>query len=190
MADWTDIKHAAGDTDYIVHLNTHVDRTEAVATEIEAARDGDASLSDRLGVLESGLLSEIDDLDAVTLKVSGLTDNLSAGGHLISNLQDPQTDQDAATKAYVNAVATAGGSPGDIPITSLGAGTLAALQLPQRDAAGTAWQGLTFPTQPGNGGKVLGTDGTNLSWVVALTPADQDKLARFSIGKMYFFATA
>ena len=190
MADWADIKHAAGDTDYIAHLNTHVDRTQALATEIENARSGDASLLDRLEMIQDAIAAEITDLDAVTVKVSGLTDNLSAGGHLISNLQDPQTDQDAATKAYVNAVATAGGSPSAIPITSLGGGTLTALQLPQRNAAGSAWQGLTFPAQASNGGKVLGTDGTTLSWVVALTAADQDKLARFSIGKMYFFATA
>ena len=51
MANWSDIEHAAGDTNYITHLNTLVSRSEAVASQVEdllggiPAMDNERSLS-------------------------------------------------------------------------------------------------------------------------------------------------
>lgn len=129
MADWSDIEHAAGDTDYIAHLNTLVSRAEAVATEVETARGGEAALDDRLAPLVDGAV--------------GLTENLPANAHRIVNLADPVGDQDAATKAWTNALLVGGGSPGDIPVTALGPGAATASQLLRIDSGGTAPEGVS-----------------------------------------------
>ncbi len=129
MADWSDIEHAAGDTDYIAHLNTLVSRSQAVATEVETARGGAANLDARLDGL----------LDAS----AGLPADLAANGHKITGLADPVNGQDAATKAWANALLVGGGSPASIPITGLGAGAATASQLVRINGAGTAPEGVS-----------------------------------------------
>ena len=53
MADWSDIEHAAGDTDYRPPEYPGVP-CEAVATEVENRRGGEAALDDRLAPLVDG----------------------------------------------------------------------------------------------------------------------------------------
>lgn len=137
MADWSDIEHAAGDTDYIEHLNTLVARAESVATELETARDGESTLDARL----NGLVAN----------ATGLTANLPGNAQRITGLADPVDGQDAATMAWANALLVAGGSPASIPVTGLNPGTASASQLLRIDSGGTAPEGVALSSLPVTG---------------------------------------
>jgi hypothetical protein len=127
MADWSDIEFSFAQTDYISDLELLRILSQAVATEVEQARGGSASLSARLALLVAS---------------SGLVANLSAGGWRITGLGDPVNPQDAATRAWVAAQLLGGGSPADIPITSLNVGTLADGDVAVRSGAGIAGRSL------------------------------------------------
>lgn len=124
------VTFSAGQTNYIEYLNTLTTFSETWATEVETARDGEANLNARL----VGMVEYV-----------GLTANLPCANYRLTGLSDPIDSQDAATKSYVVAVASGGGSPGDISITSLGVGTATALQLIRINAAGTAPEGIAPP---------------------------------------------
>ncbi|MDP1696506.1 MAG: hypothetical protein Q8L45_01755 [Xanthomonadaceae bacterium] len=127
MADWSDIAFSFAQTDYIADLEQLRIRSQTVATEVEQAHGGSASLSARLALLVAS---------------SGLTANLSAGGWRITGLGDPVDPQDAATRAWVAAQLVGGGSPADIPITSLNVGTLADGDVAVRSGAGVSGRSL------------------------------------------------
>ena len=80
----------------------------------------------------------------VNLTLSGaLAAALAAGGFKITGLGDGTAAQDAATMANLAAEILAGGSPGDVPITSLGVGTLVDEEIAHRDGAaivGSGWK--------------------------------------------------
>ena len=106
MADWSDIEHAAGDTDYIAHLNTQVARAESVATEVEA----------------------------------------------------------------LALVVGSPGSPGDLPVTGFGVGTLTGGQLLRANATASALEGVSWGrTQTLTGATTLG--GADAGTVVHMTGA-------------------
>lgn len=134
MADWSDITFTAGQTDYIARLNTLRTRAEANATEVEAARGAEASLSAQVATRQTQ--AQVDArIAALAIPLTGLTANLAGNGYRINAIADPLDPQDAATRAWTLAQITLGGDPSGIPVTSLAVGTLTDGQLLQRSGA-------------------------------------------------------
>jgi len=149
------------DLDYIADLETLREFAEAFATEVEAARNGEASLDDYLGVLvaadnalAASIAANLAELTAarngqaslnaflaLLVAKAGLTQDLLAGGFKITGAGDGVAAQDYATMANLSAQISAGGNPGDIPITSLNIGTATAKQNIRINAAGTGVEG-------------------------------------------------
>jgi len=150
------------DLGYIVALETLRIFAEAFATEVETARNGEASLDDYLGVLvaadntlAANIATNLAELSAarngeaslaaflaLLVAKAGLTQDLPAGGFKITGAGDGVAAQDYATMANLAAQISAGGNPGDIPITSLNIGTATARQLVRVNSAGTAVEGF------------------------------------------------
>lgn len=110
MADFSTYKIAAGTKPWYAAYHAFVDTLQTYCTEVAEARNGAASLK-----------------ASIDSKVSngGLTADLSANNHRVTNAADPINPQDLATKAYIHSVITAGGSPSSIPVTSLNKGVMA-----------------------------------------------------------------
>ena len=157
---WTNVKGFAGKTPWFTeNWSALVDRTEDIAqvidtatagyttlndrhlahevttTEVEAARDGYASLL---------LKQQAQDTDIATRisNVTGLISNLSGNSYRGVSFTDGIDPQDLTTVAQVNAIVVGGGSPSTIPITSLNVGTATANQKIKVDPVGTAIIGV------------------------------------------------
>lgn len=79
---------------------------------------------------------------SVSLGAATMTADVAAGGHKITDLANPTNPSDAANLQTVQALISGGGTPANIPITSLGKGTATANQLIRVNAAGTALEGV------------------------------------------------
>lgn len=159
----TGVTFSQGDTDYIANLETFRQFCEAFATELEAARNGDASLDEfldaSLATLAAGIATNLAELTAarngeaslnaflaLLVAKAGLTQDLPAGGFKITGAGDGVSAQDYATMANLSAQIAAGGNPGDIPVTALDVGTATAGQSIRINAAGTAVEGANEPS--------------------------------------------
>ncbi len=121
-------------------------------------------------------------VDGTTNLAGGLGANVSgADTYKLTDMIDGSDTQDYATIANVNAIAAGGGSPGDIPITSLDVGTATANQSIRINSAGTAPEGFT-PNPKGrnfliNGCMRVNQQGNAISdvpFTSATTPANSD----------------
>lgn len=143
MADWSDIQFNAGQTDYITRLNALLSRAQSFATEVENGRLGSPSLQTQIA---SRLNQAEVDARIVALSptyVGGLTQNFNANARRIFSLADPVNPQDAATRAWVLSVVTAGGDPSGIPVTSFNVGTMADAQVLTRSGTGLVGRTIT-----------------------------------------------
>lgn len=108
---------AALDTDYIAKLNTLV-------TEANAAfglRLTQAQVDARVG--------------AIGVLLSGLSANLSAAGFKITGAGEATASGDLVNLAVAQALLSGGGTPANIPITSLGVGSMVDGQVVMRIGA-------------------------------------------------------
>jgi len=119
MADWSDIAFQATQVDYIFRLETLRTRSQAVATEVENARNGEASLAARLAVINGVVANNF----SASVKTAGLGANLPANGYRLTGAGNAVNPQDYVTLADAQALLVAGGSVGAVPITGLGLGT-------------------------------------------------------------------
>lgn len=182
MADWSDIIFTAGQTDYIARLNTLRTRAEANASEVEAARGAEASLSAQVATRLTQ--AQVDArITALSLLLTGLSVNLNGNGYRINAIADPLDPQDAATRAWTLAQITLGGDPSGIPVTSLAVGTLTDTQLLQRSGAGLAGVSPSALPVTGFGVGALG-DGDVLTRVGAALVGRKQSTA-----KPFFFAS-
>lgn len=117
-----------GSVTYIADLETFRAFAETWATETETARGGQVNLNARL-----------DTFPGTGQAAAG---NIAWGGYRLTGLGDPSGAQDAATRAYVDATLIGGGSPSNIPITSLNVGTATANQIITINGGGTAPVGV------------------------------------------------
>jgi len=125
---WNDITFTAGQTDYIAMLNELRSLSSGVSDEVVSARDGELTLLANIDLRLTQ--AQVDArIGALAPLLSGMTADLNAGGFKVTNLADPTAPQDAATQSWVASQIIAGGSPGDVPITSLDKGTATEGQL-------------------------------------------------------------
>ena len=115
MANWNDLVPILGGQDYVAKQITFISRAEAVATEVENARNGESSLQ---AVINT------------KISYSGLTSDLSAGGHRIHSLGSAVAPGDAVNLSTAQALLSSGGTPSSIAITALNVGSLAPGQVP------------------------------------------------------------
>lgn len=92
MADWSDIAFSATQVDYIADLEQLRIRSQNIATEVETARDGEASV---LARIQKCMVMSV-----------GFTQDLNANGFRITNLPAPLAASEPATKAYADAIKT------------------------------------------------------------------------------------
>lgn len=107
----------------------------ATTTEVVDARDGYASLLLKEQAQDTNIATRVSN-------TTGLTQNLSGNsfrGVSFANAVDPQ---DITTLSQVNSLIVGGGSPGDIPITSLDVGTATANQKIKVNGTGDAIIGV------------------------------------------------
>lgn len=142
MADWSDIQFNAGQTDYITRLNALLSRAQNFATEVENGRLGSPSLQTQIGTRLNQTEVDARIVALAPTYIGGLTQNFNANARRIFALADPVNPQDAATRAWVLSVVTAGGDPSGIPVTSFNVGTMADTQVLTR--SGTALVGRTI----------------------------------------------
>lgn len=136
MADWSDIQFNAGQTDYITRLNSLLSRAQTFATEVENGRLGSPSLQTQISTRLNQAEVDARIVALAPTYVAGLTQNFNANARRIFALADPVNPQDAATRAWVLSVVTAGGDPSGIPVTSFNVGTMADTQVLTRSGTG------------------------------------------------------
>lgn len=108
---------------YIGSFNTLSDNAESMDNEITNARSGETTLLARLNLKANNTM----------------TANMNGGGlYRLVSMLDAASSQDYVTLAQANSILLGGGSPGDIPITSLGKGTATANQIISINGAGNA----------------------------------------------------
>lgn len=115
---------AALDTGYIAKLN-------ALVTEANAAlglRLTQAQVDARVG--------------AIGVLLAGLTANLNAGGFKVTGAGNASASGDLVNLATAEALLLGGGTPGNIPITSLGVGTVADGELVGRSGSAIVGVGM------------------------------------------------
>jgi len=117
MANWVDLRPVLGGQDYVAKQITFISRAEAVATEVENARNGESSLQAIINA---------------KISYSGLTSDLSAGGYRIHSLGNAVAPGDAVNLSTAQALLSGGGTPSNIAITGLGYGDLAEGQYTRR----------------------------------------------------------
>jgi len=113
---------------------------------VDASKDinlgtGDITATNVTGTLQTaaqGNITSVGDLNGLTIAAS---QTISAGSNAITNVADPSNDQDAATKAYVDAVKTGLDVKGSVRVATTGNGTLATAF-----ANGQAVDGVTLAT--------------------------------------------
>lgn len=114
---------ADGDLDYVGNLNAVRTDIASIVAELLAARNGSFDLDARLDLIQG----EIDALEAIAITTAtGFTANISANNFKLTSLANATNPQDATNLQTVQALVTGGGTPSNIPITSLGLGTLLA----------------------------------------------------------------
>jgi hypothetical protein len=97
MANWSDIAFFATQEDYIADLEQLRIRSQNVATEVENARDGEASV---LARIQKCMVMSV-----------GFTQDLDANGFRITNLPEPLSASEPATKGYADALSFAAALP-------------------------------------------------------------------------------
>jgi|GEM_PF-6390466 len=90
MANWSDISFAATQTDYIARLELLRTRSQAVATEVENARGGQADLITRIQ-------------QCMVMSV-GFTQDVNANNNRIRNVPTAIYNDEAINKAYGDAI--------------------------------------------------------------------------------------
>lgn len=93
MANWSDLTFTSGQLDYIAMLNTLRSRSQDVATDVESARGGAASLG------------------AAVLRYVGATADVPMAGYRITGLPAPVDAAEPATKAYAEGLAFSSALP-------------------------------------------------------------------------------
>lgn len=152
MADWSDLTFNAQDTDYIAQLDALTSRSEAVATEVEDARQGEATLDVLTGNINTELTNARQgEVDLVTnlnnyLKNGAIASDLNMAGFKITNLGDATATSDLVTLSQANALILGGASPADIDITSISVGTITNGQRVISDGTNPAGQDNTLLT--------------------------------------------
>lgn len=129
MADWSDLTFNASDTDYISQLDTLRDRSEANATEVEDARQGELTLDVLTGNLKTeveaareGEISLLVNLGNY-IKNGALTSSFDLNGQKITNIADGVAGTDLTNLSQATALILGGASPTDINITDISVGT-------------------------------------------------------------------
>jgi len=128
MADWSDLEFNASDINYIYQLDTLRDRSEAVATEVEDARLGEASLDITTGNLNTELVaaregeaSLVANLQTNYISKSG--GNLDLVGGKLINVGNGTANTDTINLGQATSILDLGAIPSDVEITDLGRGT-------------------------------------------------------------------
>lgn len=96
MADWSDINFAALQTDYIARLNTLLNRSQAVATEVETARGAQPTL-----------LANINYLLAQKVNLSGLAADFQLNGYRMRGAPVPLYADELVNKSFAEGLAFA-----------------------------------------------------------------------------------
>ena len=117
MANWNDLVPILGGQDYVAKQITFISRAEAVATEVENARNGESSLQAIINA---------------KISYSGLASDLSAGGYRIHSLGNAVAPGDAVNLSTAQSLLSGGGTPENIAITGLNYGSLADGQYARR----------------------------------------------------------
>lgn len=203
MADST-VNFFAEQKDYIAQLNTLVAFAELWATEVEAARNGESTLLDALLAIDTkaddvtsevtaareGEASLLANLTAIRALIAdrvakaGLDANLPFGGFRGTGAADGVDPNDLTTLQQVNALILGGGNPGDIDITALAVGALAAGEILFNNAGSldgfAVTQGSVLTLISGALANVTvpagGLLGANSSGLKAITASDADYL--------------
>ena len=109
MADWSDLTFPLNSQEYVAQQKTFINRAESVATEVENARNGAASLK---AIIDT------------KISYSGIAADISMGGYRIHSLGNAVAPGDAVNLSTAQALLSGGGTPSNIAITGLGYGTL------------------------------------------------------------------
>ncbi len=97
MADFSGYQISLGSTSYPAIYNAFVGALQPYATEVESAREGQASIAANFArYLQAG---------------AGLTQNLPANGYRITGLGEPTASGDAVTKGYADGLAFSAALP-------------------------------------------------------------------------------
>jgi hypothetical protein len=129
MADYSDLSFNASDTDYVEQLVLLTSRSEAVATEVEGARQGEASLDVLLGNINTEIVNAREGEASLLinlgtyLKNATFTSDVNLNGFRVINAADGIASTDLATVSQATALILGGASPTNIAITSIGSGT-------------------------------------------------------------------
>ena len=100
MADWSDITFSALQTDYIARLNTLLNRSQSIATEVETARGAQASL-----------LANINYLLAQKLNLSGLSADYQLNNYRLRGAPTPIYPDELVNKSFAEGLAFASALP-------------------------------------------------------------------------------
>ena len=129
MADWSDLPFAFNSIDYILQLDTLRDRSEAIATEVEDARLGEATLD----VLTGNLNTEITaarqgEVNLVTnianyVKDGTLTASFDFNSQKGINVADGTLNTDLVNLQQTTALILGGAAVTNIDVTSISNGT-------------------------------------------------------------------
>lgn len=160
MADWSDLPFDVGDIDYPEQCQTLRSRSEAIATEVEDARLGSLSLSDRTAAIntelvnarqgESDLLTNLQQYILIGTQIADIDMNTKK----IANSIPGVASSDAVTKTQLEAI-PASPDQSAIDITDLN--------------NGTATNGQRYIV---SGGSVIGQDNTALTVDVGFVSAN------------------
>lgn len=134
MADYSDLDLSSSSTTYISALDLLRDRTEATATEIENARQGEATLDVLTGNLNTELVNARQGAASLLLNLgnyiqsSTLTADFDLNTQKIINVGAGTVGTDLTNLSQATALILTGASPANIELTSIGAGTATAGQ--------------------------------------------------------------
>ena len=98
--------------DYPDRVGALIDVLQGFIAELENARSGETTLDAR-----------VDNVLAACAQLSGLTANLNVNGKRLTSAADPIAGTDLCNLQTVQSIASGGGTPSNIAVTSLGVGS-------------------------------------------------------------------